>query len=192
MTVAPTPASVASEPTAQTDRKPAAVSPQALFAALDQGIEPVPVSILYRLVLLVVAVAMVLLPLVYLSLIAGLAWLVYFHATHSLGMFSAARGRGAILILAIYLAPIVAGTIAVLFMLKPLFARRVSEHRPVSLSRENEPLLFEFVDRLCDTVGARRPERIDIDCNVNASAAGCGACSAGSSCSPSGCPWPRG
>src|SRR5262249_17002501 len=33
-----------------------------------------------------------------------------------------------------------------------------------------EPLLYAFVDGVCDAVGAPRPARIDVDCQVNASA----------------------
>src|SRR5205085_783656 len=39
-----------------------------------------------------------------------------------------------------------------------------------SLTPQSDPLLFEFVERICDLVGAAPPRRIDIDCDVNASA----------------------
>ena len=35
---------------------------------------------------------------------------------------------------------------------------------------DGEPLLFAFVDRVCEAVGAPAPKRIDVDCQVNASA----------------------
>jgi hypothetical protein len=55
-------------------------------------------------------------------------------------------------------------------MVRPLFARREEEGRTRTLSRQGEPLLFAFVDRLCDTVSAPRPTRIRVDCDLNASA----------------------
>ena len=65
---------------------------------------------------------------------------------------------------------IIAGSIAVLFMLKPLFARTVTHSGQVSLNRGGQPLLFEFVERICDTVHAPRPTRIDVNFDINASA----------------------
>ena len=70
----------------------------------------------------------------------------------------------------IYILPLVAGPILMLFMIKPIFARRVCRERRVSLIRDNEPRLFAFVDAVCEAVGAVKPKRIDIDCDVNASA----------------------
>ncbi len=63
-----------------------------------------------------------------------------------------------------------AGPILLLFMIKPILARRARADRRVSLIRGNEPRLFAFVDAVCEAVGAVKPSRIDIDCNVNASA----------------------
>jgi hypothetical protein len=70
----------------------------------------------------------------------------------------------------LYAAPLIAGPIAILFMFKPLLARPSSHQRSRSLTRQSEPLLFAFVDRVCEAVGAPRPKRIDVDCEVNASA----------------------
>ena len=128
-------------------------------------------SIAYLLSALVVALFMLLLPLIYLGIIALVGYGVYFHAVNDTGMLAAdVRGRAKVMILIAYLAPIVCGAIAVVFMIKPLFARRASHSRTRSLVRESEPLLFAFVDRICETVGAPRPKRIDLDCQVNASA----------------------
>ncbi len=58
----------------------------------------------------------------------------------------------------------------ILFMCKPLFARSARRDKPRSLTRRGEPLLFAFVEKLCEAVGAPCPRRIDVDCQVNASA----------------------
>jgi len=55
-------------------------------------------------------------------------------------------------------------------MLKPLFSRPAVRRKPQSLKREEEPLLFAFVERVCEAVHAPKPRRIDLDCQVNASA----------------------
>jgi Zn-dependent protease with chaperone function len=72
--------------------------------------------------------------------------------------------------LVVYLTPLFAGLVLVFFMVKPLFARRVSQAQPLALNPGAEPLLFAFVTRLCQAVGAPFPTRIDIDCQMNASA----------------------
>ncbi|MHC4066128.1 MAG: M48 family metallopeptidase, partial [Planctomycetota bacterium] len=126
-------------------------------------------SPLYLLGLLVVATAMVLLPLIYLGLIAGVGYGIYYHATENITIVEGAGGiRGRLLV---YIAPLVIGPVALLFMVKPLFARQARKEKRLSLVRNNEPVLFTFVDRLCEAVGAPKPRRIDVDCDINASAA---------------------
>jgi hypothetical protein len=55
-------------------------------------------------------------------------------------------------------------------MIKPLFARRPKGSEPLEISREDEPALFAFIDRICDLVRAPRPRRVLADLQVNASA----------------------
>jgi Zn-dependent protease with chaperone function len=80
------------------------------------------------------------------------------------------RGRGVIIMIALYAAPIIAGVIMIAFMIKPLFARPADEGRTRFLTRQGEPVLFEFVDKLCASVGAPLPRRIEINNALNASA----------------------
>ena len=141
-----------------------------LLDAIERPIDPVVAPAQYKLALLLATFVMVLLPLVYVGLACAFAWVVYFHATHSVSVFNHVRGRGVILALIIYLGPLIAGVTAVLFMFKPLFSRAPKGDKPTSLSRDDEPMLFDFIDKLCDTVHAPRPKRIDVDCQVNASA----------------------
>ncbi|MCA9011215.1 MAG: M48 family metalloprotease [Planctomycetaceae bacterium] len=139
-------------------------------SAIAGRIQPVQTSLQYRIALMLAALIMVLLPLIYIGVACAFAVVVYFHAIYSVAIFNHVRGRGALLALAVYLAPLVAGVTAVLFMFKPLFSRSAKKDSPESLQREQEPVLFAFVDRLCDAVHAPRPRRIDVDCQVNASA----------------------
>jgi len=141
-----------------------------LLAAIEEPIAPVSTPAQYKLALLLAAVIMVLLPIVYVGVACCFAFVVYYHAVHSLSIFSHVRGRGVVLALIIYVGPLIAGVTAVLFMFKPLFSRASRTDQPLSLSRDKEPILFDFVDKLCDTVHAPRPKRIDVDCQVNASA----------------------
>lgn len=138
-----------------------------ILAAFKGGIKPVPVSFTYKIGLLLVGVCMLILPLLYITLIAAAAYMVFYHATENVTIFDSNSGFGAVLI---YVTPITIGVIMVIFMVKPLFARQGEQHKPVALNPQQEKQLFSFVHRICQIVGAPTPKRIDVDCEVNASA----------------------
>jgi Zn-dependent protease with chaperone function len=123
---------------------------------------------MYRVGILLVTVAMLLLPVCYLALIAVVAFLLYYHATEHLRWFSQIRSVW-VLIFG-YAGPLIAGAILLFFMIKPLFARHSRSARLRSLEFGQEPLLFALVTRVARAVGAPEPRRIDVDCQVNASA----------------------
>ena len=62
------------------------------------------------------------------------------------------------------------GAVLVFFMVKPLFARRQKQAQPLALNPGVDATLFAFIAKICDTVGAPMPKRIDLDCQLNASA----------------------
>jgi len=144
---------------------------EALLAAIHGRIEPVRTSPGYVAAALLVSVVMILLPILYVAFIASVGYATYWHAVNNTGILETkVRGKGYLGILAAYLAPIVVGGVVVLFLIKPLFARPPKSAKPRSLSPDDEPLLFAFVNRLCQAVGASPPRRIDVDLQVNASA----------------------
>ncbi|HUQ70357.1 MAG TPA: M48 family metalloprotease, partial [Planctomycetaceae bacterium] len=150
-------------------------SREELLAALPERVAPAGASAGYMLALAVVAGLLVLLPLLYLGLTLLVAYGVYWHFAHGQWLFDSlgagrVRGKGVILLVIAWAAPGVIGAILVLFMFKPLLNwRRLRGQRP-TLSRADEPLLYDYVDRLCVALGAPRPVRIDYDNAVNASA----------------------
>lgn len=146
---------------------PALLDPKALLAALGEPLPPLPVPLTYRLGLGLVAVLMVLLPLIYVGLIGLAGWAVIYHATEHLDWLEAHSGLGALMI---YLGPLIIGGVLVLFMIKPLFARPPKGPEPHRIARSDEPLLFDFVERLARVVGARPPAEITITMDVNAAA----------------------
>ena len=155
--------------------KPVGPSPaqlrQQVLAGFRGEIQRVTVSSAYRLGIALTALFMVLLPLIYVSLIGLAIYGVYYHLTHSHVMFEHVRGgRVAVFAFLVYLAPLAVGAILIFFMVKPLFAGRGDSGRTRSLTPRSDPLLFEFVEKICATVHAPIPTRIDIDCRVNASA----------------------
>ena len=144
------------------------VSAAELAAACGPRLEAPPVSLLYKLGLVLVTVMMVLLPVLYLLLIVGAAAGVVYYATHAYGLLS---GRGnAFGRLVLYAAPLLTGVCVVLFMIKPLFARRAPGAQPLALNPAVEPCLFAFISSICQAVGAPMPARIDLDCQLNAAA----------------------
>ena len=114
---------------------------------------------------------MLVLPLIYVGLIALLGYIIYYHAVNHMGMMSlSGRGRLMVMMTALYLTPIVAGLILLIFLIKPLFARRPDERRVRLLGHEEAPLLFALIGELCRAMNAPIPSRVDIDCDINASA----------------------
>ena len=145
----------------------AAVSPLDAFTG---AIAPTKTGLLYKAALGIVAFTMVLLPLIYIALIGLATWGVLLHLKNDLWIFDGASGRGGILRLIVYLGPAVAGGILVFFMIKPFFAAKAKTRDPITLDPAKEPLLFAFVKKICGLLGAPVPCRVDVDCQVNASA----------------------
>ena len=81
-----------------------------------------------------------------------------------------ASSRSGLIQIALYLGPAVAGGILIFFMVKPFFGAKTKSRSPSRWDPVKEPLLFAFVQKICGLVGAPAPCRIDVDCQVNASA----------------------
>jgi len=137
-----------------------------LLDALAGSIPKVGVPLSYRLGLVLVAVAMVMLPMAYLAIVGAIVAGMYFYA---LGAVSILEGGG-VASTFIFGAPLFVGGLLVLFMLKPFFARRPQSAPARALDPAEEPLLFAFVERLCGVVGSPVPREIRVDVDINASA----------------------
>lgn len=141
---------------------------QKILDALDVDVPRPRLSLPYRTGLLLVATVMVILPLIYLAIVAGAAYGVYWHATENLSMFEgsgSSRGK-----LIGYVTPLVIGAVLVFFMLKPLLAPRGKAPERFVADPQQHPFLYDFVHELCAAVGAPKPRRILLDCEANASA----------------------
>ncbi len=163
-------ASASLNPASTAPHSPANDTATRILNSFQGPIPPVRPTITYRLGILIVLFVMILLPIIYVAFIAASGYLVYWHAVSNTGIMEHGRGRGKAVVVALYVAPILVGAIMILFMLKPLFARPPQDGRRRSLSRDQEPLLFAFIDRVCQTVHAPPPKQIDVDCDINASA----------------------
>jgi Zn-dependent protease with chaperone function len=143
-----------------------------LLAGFQGEIQKPKVSPFYQLGMLLSAFVMVLLPVVYVAMIALAAYGVYWYATRCsflLHMHNY-QVRLYILQLALYAAPLFTGAILVLFMLKPLSAKSGPRAQPLSLNPAMEPKLYAFIARISELVGAPMPRRIDLVCDLNAAA----------------------
>lgn len=143
-----------------------------LLAGFSGRINPPRFSLLYQVSLSLVAGFMVLLPVLYLSLIAGVAWATWWYASHA-GFLLTGRSYSVhlfILLLVLYLGPLFAGATVVLFMFKPIFAPRARTVQPLAINPGAEPVLYAFICKICDLVRAPMPSMIALSCDVNASA----------------------
>lgn len=139
-----------------------------ILDAVNCEIEGPVVERSYVLAIFAVACGMLLLPAAYFGLIGLIGYTIYWHALHLSA--HVATGRPLTLEHVPSALPLIFGPIAILFAIKPLFARGTNASAPQRLKREVEPFLFEYVDAVADAVGAPRPTSIRIDTEANASA----------------------
>jgi len=109
---------------------------------------------------------MILLPCIYFAFIGSVAYLTYLYAIYSPGIMQIRGLTG----LMLYLGPILIGLILIFFMIKPLFAQRRTKTSTIELDPDQEPILENFVERICEAVRAPTPQSIAVDTQVNASA----------------------
>lgn len=130
---------------------------------------------LYQLGLVLVALMMVLMVGVYLAWVGLVGYCVYYHAVHHWRPIMAMGGQVFSIHFLLfkgflYFCPLFAGLIIFFFMVKPIFAGRPKIAPPMALNANDNPVLYAFIERICALVGAPSPQRIYLDCHVNASA----------------------
>src|SRR5947208_1154571 len=122
-------------------------------------------SLLYQAGLAMVAVAMVILPCLYVLLTVLAGYGVYYFATHyfaAIWDWPLGNSRYGVLAKAFCsVTPLFVGSTVALFMVKPLFARRSARMQPLALNPDVEPEVYATVHAICDIVGAPAPRRIE-------------------------------
>lgn len=146
---------------------PSSVAP-ALFT-LEGSIPPRRIPLAYRCGLGLTALAMLLLPLVYLGIIGATAYGVFNYTRAALGWLRADANH-TVLHTLFCLSPVVIGAILIVFMIKPLFAGSARAAVPATLDLAQQPQLQTLIAAVCAKVGAPMPVRVDVDCDINASA----------------------
>lgn len=129
------------------------------------------VTMAHRLVGAIVALLMLLLPVIYLGLIVGIGYATYWHVMNNwVWVVNVRGGRVTLIVASVYVAIGFAGALWVFSLLRPLMYFGGRSEERTGLSREDEPVLFAFTDRLADVVGSPRPDVINLSLDVNASA----------------------
>ena len=142
---------------------------------LELGLIPARrISLLYRSGLIVAAAAMLILPLVYVALAVSTGWGVYLFAVHCVpAIWSWQFTYSQFEIISKFVCmvtPLVAGSAIAFFMVKPIFTPRGRPPVAAVLNPSFEPRVAEFINAVCRAVGAPAPRRIELACDINASA----------------------
>jgi len=142
---------------------------ESILAAIDVDIEPVRLTLLYQVGVVAMASLMLLLPVIYVALIALVGFGVWYYSQHGMNFFDVHPTEFIVLFVG-YVVPLVAGATLMAFMIKPFFApkRKVPPSRIVT--RQEQPLLYLFAEKLARAVHAPAPSQIAVDMQVNASA----------------------
>jgi Zn-dependent protease with chaperone function len=139
--------------------------PKDILAALDVEVPPVEAPAGYGVAMGLLVAFLVLITLAYAALVAFLAWLLVWHVYQTI--ISLPHGPYFLF----HLPMALLGGLLLLFLVKPVFFRRRSgESGLLTLTANDEPLLFAFVDKLCAATGANPPAVIEVDCEANAGA----------------------
>lgn len=139
--------------------EPVQAEPSAMF---DGAIEPATPSLARRIRLIGIAMLTLLVPLIYLAIVAGS---IAYWARNAAAMLTAEKIAGADIVSgSLVLAAVLA---AIVVLLKPLLVRRPDEPPATALQPSREPALFAYVSDICDRVGAPQPKEIRIDCETS-------------------------
>lgn len=123
----------------------------------------------YALGLILTFFGMLALPIGYGAFVLLMLWAFKWYLTHGFLLWAAVLGARPITFL-LFLGGAAGGVLLVVFLLKPLFLSRLKAPPSLVVTPESQPLLFEFIHRICEQVGARRPSKVVVTCEVNAAA----------------------
>ena len=123
------------------------------------------ISLLYRIGLLAVSLAMILLPLFYFAVIGMALYGLGYYTSHVADVMGPEHSAS-MQLLAIM--PVIAGLVFIFFLVKPLFAPKAEPARAFSIEHADAPQLFALIGWICRSLGAPIPSRVDVDLSINA------------------------
>lgn len=136
--------------------------------AFPARLQPVPTSWSYRIGLVAVLAAMVMLQAIYVSLVVSSAAATVWWILSIPSIFATVRLNWLSILFA--LGPPVILSIVTFFLFKPIFMRALPPPPLPVVTRAEQPELFAFVDALCACLSVRPPTVIALSLDVNASA----------------------
>jgi Zn-dependent protease with chaperone function len=123
-------------------------------------------STAYRVRTLAVLAGLFAFLLLYLALVAAACYAAHWLVLHPPTIPS---GRGAILVLVAYVGSIAALGMLLLFLAKGLFkAQRTDRQTYIPVTRQQQPELFAFIDKVCEETSAPKPAGVYVSPDVNA------------------------
>ena len=141
---------------------------QTILAGLTTPIEPIVRPGEYRAGMWGAALVMIFMVMSY---VGGLAMLFWFLLNIAFYLFTFGTMFGPSILGVIFFGIcFVVGASVFLALIKPIFLQRQSEFEEFELQPSQEPLLFEFVNRICTAVGSPAPDQIVVDVHANAGA----------------------
>lgn len=141
-----------------------------ILSAFQGSISRPKTSFFYHIGLILLAGTMLTLPLIYLAMVGLVAYATYYHVVHNAAPLLRDTSVHPIFSVVFFVMSSMGGVIVVFFMLKPLLAKSPKRAQPLALNPASERLLYAFIEKVCDIVGAPSPKRIDLDCRINAAA----------------------
>ena len=153
----------------------AKMTPAQISGCFTGDFEPIQRDASYEKSLSSASLAVLLLPTAFVALVVAatalMTWLIY-------GWFSSESETGQILNPMIFFAVAIAVLLLLACwipvfsmiggLLRLLFSSSDEESSAIPLTRENQPVMYEFVDQICDRMSAPKPKRIDLICDYNA------------------------
>lgn len=143
-----------------------------ILRGLEGQIDDVELTSDYRFGMLLVACVMIFMVIIYLLMVVGAGLLAIWYIKFGVDSLHNAQPSGEyVFLFLLYFVPLIVAVPILFALLRPLFGRFDRDERVRTLTRQSDPLLYAFVERIAVAVGAPMPSRIDVDTDVNASAA---------------------
>ena len=166
----PPPADWPRRPSAKRAQPKKGLDAETLVRAFRGDVKKPAVAGGYQVWVTLTALVMVLLPLVYVGMIVLIAAGICYHLVWSAPLAREMADQAIVMSMILYILPVLVGSTLIVFMIKPLFAPPAKPTKRRVLTRQQEPLLFLFVDTICTKVGAPKPKEIYVATDVNAAA----------------------
>lgn len=141
-----------------------------VLAAFTGGIQRPRVSLGYRAGVLLVLMAMLVLPLVYLMMVGGVLLVLKWHLVEHLSWTDQTSGRLMVWTWGMYLMVAAMIGAVVVCLVKPFFAPASRKPHLLTLDARGQPALFALIERICELTGSPMPREVHVDADVNASA----------------------